>query len=156
MNNYGKTRKQAIFVKPNFIHNQKLQRNEKSIFYLGDGIRRSNSNDLLFRQEGDKRNIYRKMGTQKFPAPNGKSYCYTPLFIDLMDNYNQRTSSNNNNRPNDNISGYTLEYIQNNILVSSYGLSSFRDALRAHKINGVTDNDISQLMELYWGYEYTR
>lgn len=88
--------------------------------------------------------------------PNGKSYCYTPLFIDLMDNYNQRTSSNNNNRPNDNISGYTLEYIQNNILVSSYGLSSFRDALRAHKINGVTDNDISQLMELYWGYEYTR
>lgn len=81
---------------------------------------------------------------------NNRYSCYTPLFIDLMDDYNQRTETQNSAYPDDRISGYTLSYIQNNILVSSYGLSSFRDALKAHKINGTTDDDIDRLLELYW------
>ncbi|MBR6333967.1 MAG: hypothetical protein IKR77_06215 [Bacteroidales bacterium] len=87
----------------------------------------------------------------------GKSNCYTPLFVDLIDDVNQRfTHDEPLQYPNDNISGYSLSYIQDNILVSSYGLSSFRDALSLHKINGVTDNDITLLMEYYWGYDYAR
>ncbi len=92
---------------------------------------------------------------QSWPAGynfgNNRYSCYTPLFIDLMDDYNQRIELQNSAYTDDRISGYTLSYIQNNILVSSYGLSSFRNALKAHKINGTTDNDIDRLLELYWG-----
>lgn len=83
---------------------------------------------------------------------------YTPIFIDLMDTYNQRNGGllngvsrlGSSNFPNDLISGYTLVYIQNNILRDAYGLSSLRDALKDNKITGVTDTDIDELFALYW------
>lgn len=42
---------------------------------------------------------------------------YTPLVIDLIDNFNQRTNvtPNNPNRPNDNVWGYTLNQIQSTL-----------------------------------------
>lgn len=86
--------------------------------------------------------------------PSGHTDCYTPLFIDLMDNLNQR--NNSSLYPNDMISGYTLQYIQNNILSTSYGLTSFRTALKNHKINGITDAQVDSLMALYWGQIYVR
>lgn len=48
------------------------------------------------------------------------------------------------------ISGYTLSYIQNNILDDAYGFSSLRDAIKNHKISGVTNADIDELFALYW------
>lgn len=84
----------------------------------------------------------------------GNTYCYTPLFIDLMDDYNQRNSSSL--YPNDMISGYTLQYIQNNILSTAYGLTSFRTALKNHKINGTTNAQIDSLLAMYWGQIYVR
>jgi len=88
-------------------------------------------------------------------------YCdktYSPIFIDLMDNVNQRTNIYANGvlvwdgstHPNDMISGYTLSYLQNNILIYSYGISSLRDAVKNHKIAGVTDAQIDELFALYW------
>ncbi|MDY6348277.1 MAG: hypothetical protein SPL42_07625, partial [Bacteroidales bacterium] len=85
----------------------------------------------------------------------GKSYCYTPLFIDLIDNCNQSLDGYYR-RPDDKISGYSLQYIQNNILPSAYGLSSCYNSVKNHKINGVTNQDIDDLFHHYWGYNYSR
>jgi hypothetical protein len=74
---------------------------------------------------------------------------YSPIFIDLMDNINQRTAFGTG-FPNDLISGYTLSYINFNILKNSYGLSSLRDEVKKHKITGVTDAQVDQLFALYW------
>ncbi|MEW5847070.1 MAG: hypothetical protein AB1777_12505 [Bacteroidota bacterium] len=93
----------------------------------------------------------------KWPFVNDKDY--TPLFIDLIDNSNQRNNVYINGAivhygsisyPNDRISGYTLSYIQNNILRNSFGLSSLRDEIKKNKISGVTDADINELFALYW------
>jgi len=46
--------------------------------------------------------------------------------------------------------GYTLSYLQNNILIYSYGISSLRDAVKNHKKAGVTDAQVDQLFALYW------
>lgn len=83
---------------------------------------------------------------------------YTPIFIDLMDNFNQRNSgtiggawhTGRSDLPNDRISGYSLSYIQNNILGDSYGIHSLRNAVKANKISGVTDANIDELFALYW------
>lgn len=105
--------------------------------------------------------------------PPQKTNCYTPIFIDLIDNYNQRNGGNcgyypivsdscpysfspNNNRPNDVISGYNITYIQNNVLPDAYGLSSLCSSLKAHKIAGVTDQMIDNHMAPYWNRIYTR
>lgn len=83
---------------------------------------------------------------------------YSPIFVDLIDNFNQRNSGSNSgtwhtgstNYPNDRIAGYTLSYINYNILHDSYGLSSLRDAVKSHKLTGVTDADVDDLFALYW------
>ncbi|MCF0200029.1 MAG: hypothetical protein HUK16_01460 [Bacteroidales bacterium] len=85
---------------------------------------------------------------------NGKTSYYTPIFIDLMENYNQIILGSN--YPNDAISGYNILYIQNNIITNAYGLSSLHTALKNHKINGVTDIQIDNLMALYWNQTYIR
>lgn len=74
---------------------------------------------------------------------------YSPIFIDLMDTYIQRVIKGAG-YPNDLISGYTLSYIQNNILRNSRGYSSLRDEVKSHKIAGVTDAMIDELFMLYW------
>lgn len=89
--------------------------------------------------------------TNQFDWPrHGGEMAYTPIFIDLIDNENQSVVRSSNLYPNDRISGYTLSYIQNNILHDAYGLSSLRDAIKNHKISGVTDSDVDLLFALYW------
>ena len=73
---------------------------------------------------------------------------YSPIFIDLIDDVNQRYKGAG--YPNDLITGYTLSYIQNNILRNSRGYSSLRDEVKSHKIAGVTDAMIDELFMLYW------
>lgn len=83
---------------------------------------------------------------------------YSPIFIDMIDDFNQRNSgtyygffhSGSANFPNDRITGYTLQYLNFNILGSSYGLGSLSNTVKNHKLTGVTDADVDQLFELYW------
>ena len=86
---------------------------------------------------------------------------YSPIFIDLIDDNNQRYKDNstvisNTIYPNDKIKGYTLSSIQNNILKKSYALASLKDAIKAYKTGGVTtdnkaitDADVDELLRLY-------
>lgn len=100
----------------------------------------------------------------------GHSKPYTPLFVDLIDDINQRNGGNlgyinhystytftgNFDYPNDMISGYSLQYIQNHILIDSYGLTSLRTAIKNNKIPGVTDAIVDSLMAKYWGLNFGR
>ncbi len=82
---------------------------------------------------------------------------YSPIFIDLMDNFNQRYSGSTGNfwhtgnviYPDDRVSGYTLSYLNSFILRDSYGYTSLRDAVKNHKLTGITDKDIDDLFLLY-------
>jgi hypothetical protein len=74
---------------------------------------------------------------------------YSPIFVDLIDNFNQSIVYGSSH-PNDNITGYSLQYIQNNILDDSYGLSSLYNSVKNHKISGVSDTDVDNLFSLYW------
>lgn len=97
--------------------------------------------------------------TNQFYWPNVSQKEYSPIFIDLIDDVNQRNNVYLNgvlihygstSYPNDLISGYTLSFLQDNILTNSRGYSSLRDEVKSHKIAGVTDNDIDELFILYW------
>ena len=93
-------------------------------------------------------------GGEDMRASSWKTHCYTPLFIDLMDDYNQSVDSLI--YPVDVIHGYSISYIQDNIIHSSRGLSSFYTTLKNNKINGVTNENIDLLMALYWDQDYSR
>ncbi len=80
------------------------------------------------------------------------SRSYTPVFIDLMDDYNQSILSSN--YINDEIQGYTLQEIQNYILQGSYGLSSLSVKLKANKMHGATDEQIDNLLSKYQGVSF--
>lgn len=79
-------------------------------------------------------------------------YCndkaYSPIFIDLMDDKNQR-SMYGSDYPNDKIQVYTLSYIQNNILRYCKNIGDLKREVKNHKISGVTDSDIDELFSLY-------
>lgn len=85
---------------------------------------------------------------------NGKTDCYTPLFIDLMDDFNQNI--NNSIYPHDMISDYKISYIQKRIIPTSRSLETFYSTLKNNKISSVTDNDIDIFMTLYWDQDYSR
>ena len=92
--------------------------------------------------------------TASFPLDGGYQFWdrgistnYTPIFIDLVDNFNQ--SSLNSTLPNDNVSGYTLANIESTFLKNVYGLSSLRTALKNNKPAGVTDAQIDLLLSSY-------
>jgi len=72
---------------------------------------------------------------------------YTPLFIDLLDNFNQ--SSGDSSLPNDPITGYTLLGIESTFLKHTYGLSSLSNNLKAHKPAGITDAQIDLFISNY-------
>ena len=81
--------------------------------------------------------------------PNGTSSKeYSPLFMDFMDNSNQRVKYSNNTLPNDAVSGYTFSTL-GNILMSSYAIHSLKTGLRANLPEGVTSADIDALFEIY-------
>lgn len=75
---------------------------------------------------------------------------YTPIFIDLIDDYNQAFVRGNNNMPTDNIRGFSMRNIERNILPNSYGLTSFRTALRNNAPNGISDAEINTYIAQYF------
>ena len=79
--------------------------------------------------------------------PNIGNTAYSPLFIDLIDDNNQ--GANGNNKPNDQVSGYTMQFLNERILPNSYGLGSLQTELKSNLISGVTTEQIDLLFELY-------
>lgn len=72
---------------------------------------------------------------------------YSPLFIDLVDDFNQ-SSSYGSEYPDDNVTGYTMANLSK-IALKSYGLSSLKTALKKEKPTGVTDEQIDLLFKKY-------
>jgi hypothetical protein len=80
----------------------------------------------------------------------GVSTDYTNIFINLIDDYNERVERGDSRLPDDNVSGYTMPFIEQNIMRHSYGLTTLRDEVKAHKPNGtVTDAQIDVLFNSY-------
>jgi len=73
---------------------------------------------------------------------------YSPVFIDLVDSTNQRVICGEGH-PNDLISSYTMPYINQNLLMNSTDISSLRNEVTKHRINGVDDFKIKELFSLY-------
>lgn len=82
--------------------------------------------------------------------PYNSSAKYSSVFIDLVDDFNQFLrffpDFNYTSNVNDNVTGYTLANIERTFLKHVYGLSSLRTQLKANKPNGVTDEQIDELM----------
>lgn len=74
-------------------------------------------------------------GNQLMSLPMGT---YTPIFIDLMDNYNQIVQQLD--RPNDQVSGFTINYLQNVLLQRPINWYMYRDYIQTNPpTSGVTD-----------------
>jgi hypothetical protein len=73
---------------------------------------------------------------------------YSPIFIDLVDNINQRLLRGAD-YPNDLISDYSLAFINNNILMNSTDISSLRTELTKNVIEGVDEFSITELFHFY-------
>jgi len=78
----------------------------------------------------------------------GRNDFYTPLFIDLIDDYNQKTYYNGNNRPDDRVKNYTFFCIES-ILFGVRDLELLRAMLKMNKPVGVHDGDIDELINFY-------
>lgn len=81
-----------------------------------------------------------------------RGYQYTPIFIDLIDERNQ--NEENLSWCKDNVSGYTLEGIQNNILGTSYGMHSLRQTLKANLSDNTSEEQIDELIDNYEGFGF--
>jgi len=92
---------------------------------------------------------------QDWPYKNYENE-YSPLFIDLIDDYNQRlvlgVRTDGFEYANDSVKGYDLATL-NNILIKSHGLESLSKNLKKQKPSGVTDSQIDNLInsiEMYY------
>ncbi len=75
---------------------------------------------------------------------------FTPVFIDLVDNYNQRVGFPANFGPNDNVTNYTLPQIESGFMKHVYGLTSLSRELKNNKPVGVSDLQIDELLSYYF------
>ena len=77
---------------------------------------------------------------------------YTPLYIDIIDNHNQLGevyAGFPNGTIDDQVSGYTLPFIERNILKHSYGISSLSHELINNLPSGITESQINLLLSYY-------
>jgi hypothetical protein len=72
---------------------------------------------------------------------------YSSIFIDILDNTNQ--NSTNTNWLIDNVTGYTIKSLEQDVVRYSYGISSLGTKLKANKPSGVTDAQIDQLINQF-------
>jgi hypothetical protein len=89
-------------------------------------------------------------GYQYYPLGSNREY--SPVFIDLVDNFNQNGTNFRNfgtSTINDQVSGYTLANIESTFLKNVYGWSSLGTALKNNKPAGVTDAQIDLLLSSY-------
>jgi hypothetical protein len=81
--------------------------------------------------------------------PHVEDKDYSPIFIDLIDDINQRYSKGLE-FPNDEVSGYSLRYINSKILRQSFGLKSLYNEVKENMVESVTENQIDELFKFYW------
>lgn len=77
---------------------------------------------------------------------------YTPLYIDIIDNHNELGINypfRGTGTVNDQVTGYSLAFIESELLKHIYGLASLADELKAHKPVGVTDAQIDLLISFF-------
>lgn len=84
-------------------------------------------------------------GNQKWLIGNSKYY--TPLFIDLIDDFNQK-SIFGGDRPNDRIKGYSLQQIES-LLFGVRNLTFLQSSLKLNKPQGVSNDDVDVLINFY-------
>ena len=90
--------------------------------------------------------------TNQLIWPNvDKSFPYTPIFLDLIDDLNQRVASNNYSLPNDNVKGYTIFQLSR-LLPKIKRMSHLRDEVKKIKPRGVTDSQINDLFSIFLSY----
>ncbi|MHB1277075.1 MAG: hypothetical protein ACYC1Q_01605 [Bacteroidia bacterium] len=74
---------------------------------------------------------------------------YTPVAVDLIDNFDQRSANGGNTDfPVDSVSGYTIRNIED-ALIQRRTMDAWRDQLKVNKPTGVTDAQIDQLFGNY-------
>lgn len=73
---------------------------------------------------------------------------YSPIFIDLVDQLNQRLIIGKG-YPNDMVSGYSLSYLNHNILEKCSDIGSLHAEITLNKVEEVTDYKIDELFYLY-------
>lgn len=86
---------------------------------------------------------------------------YSPIFIDLIDDVNQKYYDKDKYGnimkkdrispyiPDDKVTGFTLKYIQDKILPTSFGASSLKESIRKNKISTVNSTDLETLLSYY-------
>lgn len=78
---------------------------------------------------------------------------YTPLYIDITDNFNQKdinfTSNLSTGSVDDQVTGYTLPFIERNILKHAYGITSLGNELINNIPSGITEAQINLLLSHY-------
>lgn len=104
---------------------------------------------------------YNYLGNQDYDVPPGDGdnnqdwttnagQTYTPLFIDIIDNYNQINDFPNG--PDDRISYSSIYTVERFILRNTYGLSSLRANLKTHsRITSSTHANIDLYMDYFNG-----
>jgi hypothetical protein len=82
---------------------------------------------------------------RRFDVVNWGERRYTPVVIDLIDNFDQRVNNGGNTDfPVDSVSGYTIRNIED-ALVQKRTMNAWRDQLKTNKPTGVTDAQIDEL-----------
>ena len=84
-------------------------------------------------------------GYQKWDK--GSDNYYTPLFIDFIDEYNQKQRIGGD-RPNDRISGYSISSLEM-ILFGVRDFTLLRSFLKQNKPQNVTNDDVDNLIDFY-------
>lgn len=96
-------------------------------------------------------NYYGNYDYQNWPSFPTTEHYYSPLFIDLIDDYNQHFVDGYYVY-DDNISGFNLAQLSN-ALLKSYGLVSLSANLKINKPSNVTDVQIDNLIDFISKYQ---
>ena len=67
----------------------------------------------------------------------------------MVDDYNQRVAQNDIDLPLDEISGYTINNLENNILPHSYTRGSLLNELKSNKPLGFTDTQLESYFQYF-------
>lgn len=86
-------------------------------------------------------------------SKNLKSMDYSPIFIDLIDNYNQRNTYNQTTYPDyefpdDNVTGFTIAELRS-ILRKSFSVSDLKKNVKALRTDSTILSNIDKLFETY-------
>ena len=74
------------------------------------------------------------------------------FFLDIMDDFNQRTQQNDNRLPNDNVKGYTITQLSK-LLPKITGMLHLRNEVKKIKSTAVTDAQIDDLFTIFFNYK---